>query len=79
MGCAQQLGVAAARDGARRPGVTAAPFIRSGTAAAIDLARRAGRLGYGSFWVAEVSGIEAAAITLPAPAVYEARPALPLH
>jgi probable F420-dependent oxidoreductase len=51
MGCAQQFG-------ASRPGVTAAPFIRSGTAA-IDLARRAGRLGYGSFWVAEVAGVEA--------------------
>ena len=55
----EQQGAAAARDGASRPGVTAAPFIRSGTAAAIDLARRAGRLGYGSFWVAEVAGIEA--------------------
>ena len=40
-------------------GVTAAPFIRSGTAAVVDLARRADRLGYGSFWVAEVTGIEA--------------------
>jgi 5,10-methylenetetrahydromethanopterin reductase len=40
-------------------GVTAAPFIRSGTAAVVDLARRAGRLGYDSFWVAEVTGIEA--------------------
>src|SRR5690348_15759024 len=40
-------------------GVTAAPFIRSGPAALLDLARRADRLGYGSFWVAEVTGIEA--------------------
>ncbi len=40
-------------------GVTAAPFIRSGTAAVVDLARRADRLGYDSFWVAEVTGIEA--------------------
>jgi alkanesulfonate monooxygenase SsuD/methylene tetrahydromethanopterin reductase-like flavin-dependent oxidoreductase (luciferase family) len=40
-------------------GVTAAPFIRSGTAAVVDLARCASRLGYDSFWVAEVTGIEA--------------------
>jgi probable F420-dependent oxidoreductase len=40
-------------------GVTAAPFIRSGTGAVVDLARRAERLGYDSFWVAEVTGIEA--------------------
>ena len=40
-------------------GVTAAPFIRSGTAAVVDLARRTDRLGYDSFWVAEVTGIEA--------------------
>jgi alkanesulfonate monooxygenase SsuD/methylene tetrahydromethanopterin reductase-like flavin-dependent oxidoreductase (luciferase family) len=40
-------------------GVTAAPFIRSGTAAAVDLAARAERLGYDSFWVAEVTGVEA--------------------
>jgi alkanesulfonate monooxygenase SsuD/methylene tetrahydromethanopterin reductase-like flavin-dependent oxidoreductase (luciferase family) len=77
MGCAQQLGVAAARDDARRPGVTAAPFIRSGTAAAIDLARRAGRLGYGLFWVAEVTGIEAfsvlGAVSQTAPGVGWAR------
>lgn len=32
-------------------GVTAAPFIRSGVADAIDLARRAERVGYDSFWV----------------------------
>jgi probable F420-dependent oxidoreductase len=40
-------------------GVTAAPFIRSGPAAVLDLAGRADRLGYGSLWVAEVTGIEA--------------------
>jgi probable F420-dependent oxidoreductase len=40
-------------------GVTAAPFIRSGPAAVLDLARHAERLGYGSFWIAEVTGIEA--------------------
>jgi probable F420-dependent oxidoreductase len=40
-------------------GVTAAPFIRSGPTAVLDLARRADRLGYGSLWVAEVTGIEA--------------------
>jgi alkanesulfonate monooxygenase SsuD/methylene tetrahydromethanopterin reductase-like flavin-dependent oxidoreductase (luciferase family) len=40
-------------------GLTAAPFIRSGTAAVVDLAQRADRLGYNSFWVAEVTGIEA--------------------
>jgi 5,10-methylenetetrahydromethanopterin reductase len=37
-------------------GVTAAPFIRSGPAVALQLARSAGRLGYDSFWVAEVAG-----------------------
>jgi hypothetical protein len=46
-------------------GVTAAPFIRSGTAAVVDLARRADRLGYDSFWVAEVTGIEALALPCP--------------
>jgi probable F420-dependent oxidoreductase len=40
-------------------GVTSAPFIRSGPAVAVDLARRAERLGYDSFWVAEVTGTEA--------------------
>ncbi len=49
------LGVA----GGASLGVTAAPFIRSGPAAVLDLARRAERLGYGSFWVAEVTGVEA--------------------
>jgi probable F420-dependent oxidoreductase len=47
------------RAGGSSLGVTAAPFIRSGPAAVLDLARRADRLGYGSFWVAEVTGIEA--------------------
>ncbi len=45
--------------GGAPPGVTAAPFIRSGPAAVLDLAGRADRLGYGSLWVAEVTGIEA--------------------
>jgi probable F420-dependent oxidoreductase len=45
--------------GGAPPGVTAAPFIRSGPAAVLDLARRADRLGYGSLWVAEVTGVEA--------------------
>jgi alkanesulfonate monooxygenase SsuD/methylene tetrahydromethanopterin reductase-like flavin-dependent oxidoreductase (luciferase family) len=49
----------AAPAGSSSLGVTAAPFIRSGTAAVIDLARWADRLGYDSFWVAEVTGIEA--------------------
>ena len=49
----------AASAGGNPLGVTAAPFIRSGTAAVVDLARRADRLGYDSFWVAEVTGIEA--------------------
>ena len=40
-------------------GVTAAPFIRSGPRAAVDLARRAEQFGYDSFWVAEVTGTEA--------------------
>jgi probable F420-dependent oxidoreductase len=49
----------AAPAGGASLGVTAAPFIRSGPAAVLDLARRADRLGYGSLWVAEVTGIEA--------------------
>lgn len=49
----------AASAGGNPLGVTAAPFIRSGTAAVVDLAERAERLGYDSFWVAEVTGIEA--------------------
>ena len=40
-------------------GVRAAPFIRSGPAAALDLAGRARELGYGSFSVAEVATTEA--------------------
>jgi alkanesulfonate monooxygenase SsuD/methylene tetrahydromethanopterin reductase-like flavin-dependent oxidoreductase (luciferase family) len=44
---------------ARALGVTAAPLVRSGPAAVLDLARRADRLGYGSLWVAEVTGTEA--------------------
>jgi probable F420-dependent oxidoreductase len=49
----------AAQPGGGRLGVTAAPFIRRGPDAAVDLARRAQRLGYDSFWVAEVTGTEA--------------------
>jgi probable F420-dependent oxidoreductase len=49
------LGVA----GGASLGVTAAPFIRSGPAAVLDLAQHAERLGYGSLWVAEVTGVEA--------------------
>jgi alkanesulfonate monooxygenase SsuD/methylene tetrahydromethanopterin reductase-like flavin-dependent oxidoreductase (luciferase family) len=40
-------------------GVASAPFIRSGPAVAVDLARRAESFGYDSFWVAEVTGTEA--------------------
>ncbi len=58
-----ETGQPAARPGALAGagsiGVTAAPFLRSGPAAVLDLARRAERLGYGSLWVAEVTGIEA--------------------
>ena len=53
----------AAPAGSSSLGVTAAPFIRSGTAAVIDLARRADRLGYGSLWVAEVTGAGAINVT----------------
>ncbi len=56
-------------------GVTAAPFIRSGPAAVLDLARRAERLGYGSVWVAEVTGIEAFSVL---GAVSQAAPGLGL-
>ena len=59
MRTAQPPVVPAASAGGSALGVTAAPFIRSGAAAVVDLARRARRLGYGSFWVAEVTGIEA--------------------
>jgi alkanesulfonate monooxygenase SsuD/methylene tetrahydromethanopterin reductase-like flavin-dependent oxidoreductase (luciferase family) len=55
----QPAGLPVAGAGGSPPGVTAAPFIRSGPAAVLDLARRADRLGYGSLWVAEVTGIEA--------------------
>lgn len=40
-------------------GVTAAPFIRSGPAVVLELARWADRLDYDSFWVAEIVGAEA--------------------
>jgi probable F420-dependent oxidoreductase len=43
----------------RRIGVTAAPFITRGPGIAVDLAVRAERLGYDTFWVAEVAGVEA--------------------
>src|ERR1700722_4917072 len=59
MRTAQPPVVPAVSAGGSTLGVTAAPFIRSGAAAVVDLARRADRLGYGSFWVAEVTGIEA--------------------
>jgi hypothetical protein len=59
METAQPPVVSEASAGSSPLGVTAAPFIRSGTAAVVDLARRADRLGYDSFWVAEVTGIEA--------------------
>ena len=70
----QPAAVPVARDGAP-PGVTAAPFIRSGPAAVLDLARRADRLGYGSLWVAEVTGIEAFSVL---GAVSQAAPGLGL-
>jgi len=56
-------------------GVTAAPFIRSGPAAVLDLAGRASRLGYGSLWVAEVTGVEAFSVL---GAVSQAAPGLGL-
>jgi len=56
--CADRRSVELAVD-AGQVGVTAAPFIRSGPVVALELARRARRLGYGSFWVAEVTGTEA--------------------
>src|SRR5438309_9888227 len=40
-------------------GVTAAPLMALGPAAALDVARRAEGLGYQSFWTAEVTGPEA--------------------
>jgi probable F420-dependent oxidoreductase len=59
METAQSAVVPVALAGGGSLGVTAAPFIRSGPAAVLDLAGRADRLGYGSLWVAEVTGIEA--------------------
>ena len=59
MEAARPLVVSPASAGGAPLGVTAAPYVRSGTAAVIDLARRADRLGYDSFWVAEVTGTEA--------------------
>jgi probable F420-dependent oxidoreductase len=73
----------ATQAGGRPLGVTAAPFIRSGPGAAVDLARRAERLGYDSFWVAEVSGIEAfsvlGAASLAAPGVGLGTGVLPMQ
>jgi probable F420-dependent oxidoreductase len=59
MEAAQPPVVPAAPNGGGPLGVTAAPYTRSGTDAVVDLARRADRLGYDSFWVAEVTGTEA--------------------
>ncbi len=61
--------------GGAPPGVTAAPFISSGPAAVLDLASRAARLGYGSLWVAEVTGTEAFSVL---GAVSQAAPGLGL-
>jgi probable F420-dependent oxidoreductase len=73
-GTGQPAGAAAARR-AGSLGVTAAPFIRSGPGAVVDLARRADRLGYGSLWVAEVTGVEAFSVL---GAVSQAAPGLGL-
>ena len=59
METAQPANLPVALAGGGSLGVTAAPFIRSGPAAVLDLARHADRLGYASLWVAEVTGIEA--------------------
>jgi probable F420-dependent oxidoreductase len=59
MDIAQPTVTPAALVGGAAAGVTAAPFIQSGPAAVLDLARRADRLGYSSLWVAEVTGTEA--------------------
>ncbi len=59
MQAGQPTAAAAAPHRAGSPGVTAAPFIRSEPAAVLELARCAERLGYGSLWVAEVTGVEA--------------------
>jgi probable F420-dependent oxidoreductase len=56
-------------------GVTAAPFIRGGPDAVLDLAGRADSLGYGSLWVAEVTGTEAFSVL---GAVSQAAPGLGL-
>jgi probable F420-dependent oxidoreductase len=56
-------------------GVTAAPFLRSGPAAVLDLAGRADRLRYGSLWAAEVTGTEAFSVL---GAVSQAAPGLAL-
>ncbi|HEY2551699.1 MAG TPA: LLM class F420-dependent oxidoreductase [Streptosporangiaceae bacterium] len=68
---------------AGRIGVTAAPFIRSGPAAALELARRAAALHYDSFWVAEVTGTEAFAVlgaaSLSAPGIGLGTGVLPLQ
>lgn len=59
MDTGQPAAAPVARAGGGSLGVTAAPFLRSGPAAVLDLAGHADRLGYGSLWVAEVTGIEA--------------------
>jgi hypothetical protein len=55
-------------------GVTAAPFIGSGPAAAVDLARRAERLGYESAWVAEVLGRSSWRLRSDPPAIRPVQP-----
>jgi probable F420-dependent oxidoreductase len=52
-------GLTAQAGAGRLIGVTAAPFLSRGPATAVDLAVRAERFGYDTFWVAEVTGIEA--------------------
>ncbi len=59
MGPGKPAAAPAGQAGGAALGVTAAPFIGSGPAAVPGLAGRAGRLGYGSLRVAEVTGIEA--------------------
>jgi probable F420-dependent oxidoreductase len=72
-----------AQAGSGALGVTAAPFLRSGPAAVLDLAKRAERLGYGSVWVAEVTGIEAfsvlGAVSHAAPGVALGTGVLPMQ
>ena len=64
-------------------GVTAAPLIRSGPNECLELARRGARLGYDSFWVAEVTGIEAfsvlGAAALAAPSLSLGTGVLPIQ